>query len=123
MKTAITAMRKVEHVTNSQVTNDPVMKAAAKAIMKQRGNEVFSVLGLDKKQLNQEYLLKMDAAVKLYNEMPDSHNEEKMEKALVVTKERVGKEKVIEMKAKSEIAAKNKRSADNAAYYKTKWNE
>merc|ERR1712167_518502 len=35
----------------------------------------------------------------------------------------MGKEKIIEMKAKSEKAAKNKRSADNAAYYKQKWAE
>lgn len=123
MKTALTAMRKVEHVTNSAVPNDPIMAAAAKAIMTERGNEIYTTLGLDKNQLNQQYLLKMDDAIQKYNEMPDSHNEEKLQKALIVTKERVRKEKIIEMKAKSERAAKNKRSADNAAYYKQKWDE
>merc|ERR1711907_496019 len=123
MKTALTAMRKVEHVTNSQVSKNPIIAAAAKAITTERGNEIFSVLGLDKNQLNQNYLLKMDNAIQKYNEMPDSHNEEKLQKALVVTHERVRKEKIIEMKAKSEKAAKNKRSADNAAYYKQKWAE
>merc|ERR1712072_1608866 len=123
MKTALTAMRKVEHVTNSQVSKNPIIAAAAKAITTERGNEIFSVLGLDKNQLNQNYLLKMDDAIQKYNEMSDSHNEEKLQKALVVTHERVRKEKIIEMKAKSEKAAKNKRSADNAAYYKQKWAE
>jgi len=123
MKTALSAMRKVETVTNSKVPNDPIIAAAAKAIMTERGNEVMTVLGLDKKQLNQNYLLKMDDAVQKYNEMPDSHNSEKLHKALTVVKERVQKEKIIEMKAKSEKAAKNKRSADNAAYYKQKWDE
>merc|ERR1719267_202542 len=123
MKTALTAMRMVEHVTNSQVSKNPIIAAAAKAITTERGNEIFTVLGLDKNQLNQNYLLKMDDAIQKYNEMPDSHNEEKLQKALVVTHERVRKEKIIEMKAKSEKAAKNKRSADNAAYYKQKWAE
>merc|ERR1711907_312284 len=88
---------------------NPIIAAAAKAITTERGNEIFSVLGLDKNQLNQNYLLKMDNAIQKYNEMPDSHNEEKLQKALVVTHERVRKEKIIEMKAKSEKAAENKR--------------
>jgi len=123
MKVALNAMRKVEHVTNNQVSNDPIVRAADKAVMKQRGDEIYSVLGLDDKQLNQHWLVKMDQTVANYNEMPDSHNLEKMEKQIVVTKERVRKEKIIEMKAKRERAAKDKRSADNAAYYATKWNE
>jgi hypothetical protein len=46
-----------------------------------------------------------------------------MEKALEVTKERVRKEKIIEMKSKKEVKAKKQRSTQNAAYYQKKWVE
>jgi len=123
MRSALTAMRKVEKVTGTKVSSDPTAIDAARKTMAARSNEMYSVLALDQEQLNRNWLLKMDGAVAAYNENPDAHHEEKLEKALEVTKERVAKEKVIEMKAKSEIAAKTKRTEENKAYYDQKWHE
>lgn len=123
MGSALDAMRKVEAVTSNRVPADPTMVAADKAVMSARSNEMYSVLGLDKNQLSARYLVNMDDAVKSYNEMPDSHNEEKLEKALTIVKERVAKERQIEQKNKKEVAAKDARSAQNKAYYDLKWRE
>jgi len=123
MKRALTAMRTVDSLVRGHQREDPTVKAADKAVIKARGAEIFTVLGLDHKQLTKDYLLSMDAAVAAYNSMPDAHSEEKMEKALEVTKERVQKEKIIEMKKKKEVKAKKVRSAQNSAYYKAKWVE
>merc|ERR1711988_141210 len=123
MKRALNAMRKVDHVVNGHQRRDPTVKAAEKAVIEARGKEIYTVLGLDEKQLNQDYLLTLDGAVAAYNSMPDAHSEEKMEKALEVTKERVKKEKIIEMKKKKEVKAKKTRSTQNQMYYKTKWKE
>merc|ERR1711865_225276 len=119
MKRALGAMRKVDQLVSGHQPEDPT----AKAVMKARGSEIFTVLGLDHKQLLQNYLLTMDAAVAAYNSVPDAHNEEKMEKALEVTKERVKKEKIIEMKAKKEVKAKKQRTEQNSQYYRQKWVE
>jgi len=123
MKVALDAMRKVESVTSNRVPADPLMIDAQKRIMTARSNEMYTTLGLDKNQIATPYLMKMDNAIKAYNEMPDTHNGEKMEKALTVVKERVAKEKQVEIKTKKEVAAKNQRSADNKAYYNRKWKE
>jgi hypothetical protein len=123
MRAALHAMYKVEKVTGAKVSTDPTVIDAARKTMLERSNEVYSVLALTPEQMNRNWLLKMDEAVAAYNENPDSHHEEKLEKALEVTKERVGKEKIIEMKAKKEIAAKHKRTEDNKAYYDQKWHE
>lgn len=123
MKRALTAMRTVDHLVRGHQRTDPTVKAAGKAIMKARGSEIFTVLGLDNNQLTKDYLLSLDAAVAAYNAMPDSDSEEKMEKALAVSKERVEKEKIIEMKNKKEVKAKKTRTTQNAAYYKQKWVE
>jgi len=123
MKRALTAMRKVDHLVRGHQRTDPTVKSAEKAVVRARGSEIFTVLGLDYNQLNKDYLLSLDAAVAAYNAMPDANSEEKMEKALEVTKERVRKEKIIEMKKKKEVKAKKERSDQNAAYYKQKWVE
>lgn len=123
MKHALNAMRKVDHLVRGHQRTDPTVRQAQKDVTKARGSEIFTVLGLDHNQLNKDYLLTMDAAVAAYNAMPDAHSEEKMEKALEVTKERVRKEKIIEMKKKKEVSAKKTRSAQNSGYYKKKWVE
>lgn len=123
MGSALDAMRKVEAVTSNRVPADPTMVAADKAVMAARANEMYTVLGLDKKQLTARYLVEMDDAVKAFNEMPDSHSEEKMEKKLTIVKERVAKERQIEQKNKKEIGAKDARSAQNKRYYDLKWRE
>lgn len=123
MKRALGAMRKVDNLVRGHQREDPTVKAARKNVIKARGSEIFTVLGLDQNQLTKDYLLTMDAAVAAYNSMPDAHNEEKMEKALEVTKERVQKEKIIEMKAKKEVKAKKQRTDANKAYYRQKWVE
>lgn len=123
MKSAINAMRKVRHLVAGNAKQDPTIKAAKKAVIESRGNEIWTVLSLDKSQLTHDYLLKLDAAVAAYNDMPGANAQEKLEKALDTARERVRKEKIIERKKKKELKSKKERDAENKKYYAQKWKE
>jgi len=123
MKAAINAMRKVHHLVAGNAQQDPTIKEAKKAVVASRGNEIWTVLSLDKQQLTHDYLLKLDAAVAAYNDMPGASAQEKLEKALDTARERVRKEKIIERKKKKELGAKKERNTQNQQYYAQKWKE
>merc|ERR1711871_147043 len=123
MKRAIHAMKKVDQLANGKQNEDPTVKAAQKAVSKVRGKEIYTVLGLDRKQLGKDYLMDMDAAVAAYDAKPSLAAHKKLEHALHTAQERMQKDVKIERKKKSERRAKKERTAKNQKYYHQKWVE
>merc|ERR1711959_136753 len=103
MKSAINAMKKVNTLTGGVVLPDPTVTIAKKKALQAHGKEVFSVLGLDRKQLGKA--------------------QEKLSKTIETTKERMTKERKLKLKANNERNAKRHRSEKNHKFYATKWAE
>lgn len=123
MKSAMHSMKSVETLTAHKAKLDPTVAMAQAAATKARGSDVYTVLGLDEKQLSKDYLLDLDAAVAAYDAQPSTSAHEKLQKAMKKAKEKMQKEALKERKSKSEKHAKKSRGRKNKKYFKQKWKE
>lgn len=123
MKKALHAMKTVHELARNKDPADPTIKDATKAVNTAQGSSVYTVLGLDAKQLGKEYLLNLDAAVAAFDAKPTASAHEKLQKATKATQESMKKDEMKEANKKKEKTSKKTRAERNKKYYKVKWEE
>jgi len=123
MKAALHSMQTVHDLARNKDPADPTVQAAETSVNDAQGSDVYTVLGLDSKQLGKEYLLSLDAAVAAYDAKPTASSQEKLQKAVKATRESMKKDEIKEANKKNEKHAKKQRGEKNKKYYKVKWEE